>query len=890
MTDQDKTAPPEVKAGNKADTTADGKTEKPSNPLESKLKAELGQQLKTPDADNNADNGVREQQERLRSSFSFGTTADGKTDAFVFKPARPAAKADARNESSSESTPEDDGAKNIGATSDVTSGDTAAEAPEATVSDAALPDASSSAEQSDREPSDEDKPENSTEDAEKEATMAEPEVDENLSASTQARSEVLHEFGGPSAIAALEKLLDALEWTGSARHLKEVLPHFDIADDVDSVRAVLARLNYASFDRITRLKDIAPGELPCILVDDDGECHVLLSYTDDGKFIKKFDGITRQTETVPANRTKVRIYMVTAVNSQAVQRKVLKFGWVATVAGAFRGLFIRLLAINFLINLSALAVPIFIMAVYGTAIASKSFDTLIALASGILIVLAADWMLRRMRSRALAYIGARFDSLLAINVFQQLLYMPLTMTQSAPLGTQITRIKQFDGIRNLFTGAFGTAVLDLPFMLIFLTVIGFIGGWLVMVPLALMAAYLVLAILTLPAARRYALDSAGVRAERQNMLVETFSKHRAIRDNGIEDIWLERFGKLNAEHTAISFRVQQLNLRVQTISQTLMMLSGVGTLTIGTLLVLNQVLSIGGLIGSMALVWRVLAPIQTAFLSLYRIGQVVESVKQINRMMTIKTERQPGVVPTIFRRFIGQLTVAGVSFRYPLQTEPALKGIAAKIEAGEIVAITGASGSGKTTMLRTLAGLYSPQAGAIQIDGLDLRQLDMGEYRAEIGYVPDVAEFFYGTVAQNLRFSNPTARREDLERALVEAGISLPCTHMPDGLETRLNAKRLASLSDSYKQQLLLARAYVKNASVMMMDEPANFLDNRSDQLFMDKLSSLKGKSTVLFTTQRPSHMKLADRVLVLHEGMLVMNEVPDKVIPALYGGDKKSA
>lgn len=726
--------------------------------------------------------------------------------------------------------------------------------------------------------------------AQPDAHSVEETDDASSSSSGHSVSSLLQDFDGPSAIAALDHLLSALEWTGSDRHLKEVLPHFDIADDVDSVRAVLARLNYATYDRVTRLKDIAVGEFPCLMVDHDGECHVLLSYTEDRRSLRCFNGLTRKIEQVPADRTKAHIYMVTPVNSQAVQRKVQKFGWVATAAGAFRGLFLRLLAINFLINLSALAVPIFIMAVYGTAIASKSPDTLVALTSGILIVLAADWMLRRMRARALAYIGARFDSLLAINVFQQLLYMPLTMTQSAPLGTQITRIKQFDGIRHLFTGAFGTAILDLPFMAIFLLVIGIIGGWLVMVPLALMAAYGLLAILTLPAARRYALESSGIRAERQNILVETFAKHRAIRDNGIEDIWLERFNRVNADHTAISFRVQQLNLRVQTISQTLMMLSGVGTLAIGTILVLNQLLSIGGLIGSMALVWRVLAPIQTAFLSLYRIGQVIESVKQINRMMTIKTERQPGVVPTIFRRFTGRLTLNGVSFRYPTQTEPALKGVSAKIAAGDVIAITGASGSGKTTLLRTLAGLYAPQAGSIQIDGLDLRQLDMGEYRAEIGYVPDVAEFFYGTVAQNLEFSNPTAKRQDLERALGDAGIDLPCVHMPDGLETRLNTKQLSSLSDSYKQQLLLARAYVKDASIVMMDEPANFLDNRSDQLFMDKLSSLKGKATVLFTTQRPSHMKLADRVLVMHEGMLVMNDTPDKIVPALYGGAKKSA
>ncbi|MCC2113303.1 MAG: ATP-binding cassette domain-containing protein, partial [Hyphomicrobiales bacterium] len=522
------------------------------------------------------------------------------------------------------------------------------------------------------------------------------------------------------------------------------------------------------------------------------------------------------------------------------------------------------------------------MTVYNKVIATDSLDTLAFLFVGIVAVVAFEYVLRRRRARIIAYTGARFNAVLVNQALAKVLSLPVSMSESVSVGSQISRFRQFEGMRDFFSGHVVGAVMDLPFTLLFLGAIFFIGGPTIWVPVALVAVLVVLAVMTLPTTKRHVSETGDARSKNQSLLIELFRKIGTIRSIGAEDAWIERYSAVSRESNARKFRAQFFNTSLHTISQTLVTLAGAATLGIGALAVIHQELSVGGLIAVMMFVWRVLSPIQVTFLSLNRIGQVVTNFKQINQLMRLPGEQKASRARSIHRRFEGHLRLDGVAFRYQPTSEPILRGVTLDIPPGQSIAITGPSGAGKSTLLKLLLRLYAPQAGNIHVDELNLRQVNIQELRHSIGYQPQELTFFYGTVAQNLRLANPVASEADILGALAEANVTLDKHHFPDGLETRLKSFNRDTLPANLKQQLALARAYVKVPPIYMFDEPGAYIDADADDAFVAKLTSLRGKATVIVVTNRPSHMRVCDRVIYLANGTIVADGTPDEIVPAI--------
>ena len=678
----------------------------------------------------------------------------------------------------------------------------------------------------------------------------------------------------------LHRLLDALGWRGENRHLLEALPHLEQIDDLETLRSVLARLNFETRAVAARLSSVSEAMIPCLFMTADGDLLLVLDRQDDECLV--FDGRSGRERWQAADSTAGTGFLVTEIDLEVEQRRLLRYGWMTSVLRKFKSLLWQLFGITFLINMFALAVPIYIMNVYDKVIGTRSEEVLVYFFLGISIIVVSDVVLRGIRARAVAYLGARCEALLGAAAFQQLLHMPINMTERAPIGAQITRIKQFEGIRDVFTGTVANTLLDLPFMLVSLGVIILVGGQIAWVPVGLLVLYLIMAVVTVPLTKHHVTTTGETRSRLQSFLIEMVSQHRAISGNNAEEVWQHRFRQLQGESVIRHFRSQQFNITVQTLSQTMVMAAGVATLWFGTLMVMAGDMSLGALIAVMALVWRVLAPFNSAFLSLNRLSQVVQTFRQVNSLMRLPIERVPGKMPSFFRAFSGAVTVSRIGFRYTPRSEPALVGATAEIPPGQFVVLTGPSGAGKSTLLRIIAGLYPPQAGAVQIDGLDVRQLDVGELRHAISYVPQTVTFFHGTVDQNIRLAHPTASDEDIERACLEARVQDYSSALPEGRATRLTAELQKRMPTALKRRLMLARAFVKDAPVFLLDEPANGLDRSGEQGLLDKLETLRGKATVIMVTHRPSHMRMADRVIYMERGQILHDATPEQVLPLI--------
>ncbi len=689
---------------------------------------------------------------------------------------------------------------------------------------------------------------------------------------------IVDENPGPSA--CLRPLLTAIGWRGEARHLFEALPHFDEIETVDDLRAVLARLNYHTRPEKLSLSNLNEDLLPCLFTKSDGDVLVILERTDEGMHV--FDAQALEYQIIDPDNRSGQAFLLAEIDVQGEQKQVLERGWMAVMVHRFRRLFVTLLAMTFVINLFALAIPLFIMNVYDKVIGTRSSEVLGYFLAGILIVIAADLGLRAIRGRALAYLGSRCSALLSAAAFQQILHLPIAMTERAPVGSQLSRIKQFEGVREIFSGTIASAILDLPFMLVFLGAIIIIGGAVAWVPVALIVMFAIMAAITIPLTRQRITESGEASASMQNFLIEAATKHRTIRESDAVETWLNRYRELSSSLIVLHTRAQQLSHVVQTLAQSMVMIAGVATLAIGTLMVMAEQMTMGALIAVMALVWRILSPVQALFLSLNRFSQVTRSFRQVNQLMRLQVERQPGQLPSFYRKFKGAVALMRISFRYSPKSEPALMGVSLEIPAGQVVAITGPSGAGKSSLLKIIAGLYTPQAGAVHIDGLDLRQLDVGELRNAVAFVPQLATFFYGTVDQNVRLAHPSASDRDIAIAGGAAGMKQFAQTLPEGRNTRLDSSFQRRMPDGLKQRLMLTRAYVKNAAIYLLDEPANNLDSAGDQALMKKIERLRGKATVVMITHRPSHMRIADRVVYMDRGTIVHDGKPEQILPLI--------
>ena len=688
----------------------------------------------------------------------------------------------------------------------------------------------------------------------------------------------------------LRPLLSALNWAGEERHLLEALPHFDSIRDPEALRAVLQRLGYKTFERSVSLKTLRPDQLPCLAFGKSGNVLVVIERQEDGTLLV-FDGAADEFKNLKNGKRHVVCFVERSV-AERDPIALKQANWFLTSLIKLRKPVFAVALISLVANLLALVTPIYVMSVYNSVIGSKSGATLAYFFLGIVLILGAELAFRRQRSRLVAYIGTRFDSELITNAFRQIITMPISMTETASIGAQISRFRQFEGFRDFFNGHIVNALLDMPFTIVFLGAILFIGGYLVFVPLALMAVFFVVAISVLPAVRQQVADAGRMRTKLQNLQIEVLQKRRSIREVGGEEIWRRRFEHLSRQSAEKKFRSQFTAMSLHTISQAIVTVAGVATLGFGALLAINGDMSIGALIASMIFIWRILSPIQVAFLSINKITQFAESIKQINQLMRFRTERMPGQVPSVLRTFSGNIALNGIGFRYLPTAEPVLKGVSLTVEAGEAIAIAGPSGSGKSTLLKLLLNLYQPQAGVISIDGLNVRQIDVGELRNAIGYVPQQNFFFYGSVAQNIRLAEPTATDAEIEDALLQVGIGPDHPLLERGLQSHLRLANRDALSEGFKQRLSIARALVKPAAIYLFDEPGTYLDRAGDETFIEKMRALKGRATVLIVTNRPSHMRVCDRVIYLRDGMIAANGTPDEIIPAItgQGGPQKGA
>ncbi|MGF7177578.1 peptidase domain-containing ABC transporter [Azospirillum doebereinerae] len=667
--------------------------------------------------------------------------------------------------------------------------------------------------------------------------------------------------------ACMIPLLDALGWRGGPLALAEALPHFSEVQTVEELCDVFQRLNFEGRSLRVDLATVEASHLPCLFRGRDGAVHTLLSVGADG--VAAFSGRARAEVTLTAG--KGTAYVFVPVDSSAVAQN-----WVATVLQGFVPLLWAVLGLSAVINLLSIAAPLFTMAIYDKVITTGSIETLVTIAVGAVLVVGGDFALRQIRGRALAHAGSRIARSISNATIDRILMLPVGMSERANIGTQIARVKDLESIRDFISQGQVAALFDVPFALFYMAVMAILGGPLALVPLGAVLLTAAIGAAIHPLVRARTAATARADTERQEFFVEMVAKMPALRAVGGLAHWRDRYDQLSARTARSGHAAANLSATHVALAGLVVPAAGLATVGIGAVQVFSGAMTPGALMASMMLLWRVMVPLQTAVTMLPRIEQLRANARQINNLMSIRPEREPRCATLPPRKLKGEVSFSRVSLRYRNDADPALVGVSFTVKPGQIVAIVGPDGAGKSSMLKVMLGLYPPQAGNVRIDGVDIRQMDPIDMRKSIGYVPQASTLFYGTVAQNLRFADETADEAEMRWALSLAGALDEVEALSKGLHTRIGDNQSMRLSPSLTQKICLARAYIRRPRILLLDEPASRLDFEGDKALHAALTALRGHSTIFLVTHRPSHLTLADSVMTMDAGMIA----PAKTAP----------
>lgn len=684
-------------------------------------------------------------------------------------------------------------------------------------------------------------------------------------------------------------LLDALGWRGSDIHLAEAMPHLSETIDLSDLLNVMANLKFGSRSMSVRLSSLDQRTLPCLFIDDQGEAMVLTK--SDGKNILAYLLKSLSYEGIIPDSRRGTAFFFDQVDSRGHSLHRKQGDWFRKVMGRFSKTIQHGLLLSFLLSVLTLIMPLFIMTIYDQMPFFENNITLAYVVIGVMVFILSDFGLRIIRSGMMSFIGARLGNIVGNEVFRRILYLPPSYTESASIGSQASRIKDFDSVRDFFSGQAFTSLLEMPFIILLLFVMWILGGVVVFVPLTAIVVFVVLAAIYMPLVKRANEGAAKSSAVRQELVMEILTKIRAIKLTSTPGNWERRYRQLSSECAAESYRASQLASQINIFTNSLIMAAGVSTMAVSVNGVLAGQMTMGALVASMILVWRILAPLRSAFVVMLQVERINKSVKQVDRLMNLDIEQRSESLQMLNRKMRGDVKFSQVSIRYSSDAHPALLGVNFNVEHGEFLAITGHDGAGKSTILKLIMGLYRPQAGRMSLNSTSLRQMDPLLLRRAVGYTPQDPQFFYGTIAQNLRLTNPTATDKKLRQACANAGVLDAVDALPDGFNTRIGDYRMKQMHRGFLKKLNLSRSLLRSAPILLLDEVLERPSKDERDFFINMLKSFKGKSSVIAVTNQCSYLQAADKILWLEKGRVklfgptdeVMHKLPDEYKSCLF-------
>ncbi len=543
---------------------------------------------------------------------------------------------------------------------------------------------------------------------------------------------------------------------------------------------------------------------------------------------------------------------------------------------------------SLLINIFAVAAPLFTRLVYDKVVPNLAFETLWVLAAGIFIVFGFDLVLKLMRSYFIDVAGKKSDILISSKLFSKV--MGIRMESRPPsVGAFARHLQEFESIREFFTSATIASLIDLPFALLFLVLIWLMAGNLVIIPIIGVLILIIYSMLIQGPLRKTIEEGSRLASQKYANLIESLAGLETVKIFGAQSQYQYRWEEAVAHMANWNIKSKRITDGIQNTAGFVQQSSNIGMIILGVYLIAEGELTMGGLIAATMLSSRAIGPLVQLSLLSTRYNQAKSSMTIIEQVMAMPDEQEEGK-RYIHRPIIhGKIELDRVTFHYPDSPMASIRDLSLTIEPGEKVAIIGRIGSGKTTLERLIMGLYQPTEGHVRIDETDIAQLHHVDVRRNIGCVPQDCALFYGSIRDNITLGRPLVDDRDVMDATNRAGVTVFTQQDPAGLERQVGEGGLL-LSGGQRQAVAIARAFLARPPILIMDEPTSSMDNRSELHIKTQLKQLKESETLILITHKTSMLDVVDRVIVMEKGAIIADGPKVQVLSDLRQGKVRAA
>tara|TARA_B100001142_G_C14340349_1_gene657619 strand:- start:494 stop:2197 length:1704 start_codon:yes stop_codon:yes gene_type:complete len=557
--------------------------------------------------------------------------------------------------------------------------------------------------------------------------------------------------------------------------------------------------------------------------------------------------------------------------------------WQAVLAN--KKVYYQILLASLFINFFALASAFYIMTVYDKVVPNTAISSLIALTIGMVIVHIFDFILKMLRSYFIDIAGEKLDDVVA-----EKLYSKISKHDSKVLGSSsaatVSAVREFDTFRDFFTSSSMVLFIDVPFMLLFIAILWWIGGWVALVPTLIAPLVVLVAYLIQPNLRGLADKELTSKQGKLSVLLELLNGHETIRTvsggSFLKDKWLEsvsdqnKIGVISKVFANFALTFAQTGIAA---SQTLIIFFGV-------FLIAATDLTMGALVACVILSGRTLNPVVQLGSILTKLNSALSAFKKIDALMLTEAKDEKFKDDNVVAIAKGSISIK--DFTYEIDGKKLLNNVNVKINDGERVGIIGPVGGGKSTLLKSLVGYYSVDLGSISIDSFDINNIDTKTLRKSIAYVPQTIQLFSGRIQDNITAGLDDCSDEDIINAAKMANAHEFISVLPGGYDSELKEGG-NNLSGGQKQKLALARAFIRKPKIAVFDEPTNSLDGETEILMKDYIDKNYIGKTLILATHKISLLSIVDRIIVISGGKIVADGPKDTVLQNMQSPQNKS-
>lgn len=614
----------------------------------------------------------------------------------------------------------------------------------------------------------------------------------------------------------------------------------------------------------------------------DGTNYHAVEFSEEGRTVREIsaDKWSSFASGVGSNRAFTLLPLAAVRERLAAEHVVTKpRNWLWDVFREHRRVFLDLSLAAVVSNLLGIATSLFAMQVWDRVVPAHSTNTLWVLVIGVTVAMVFDFILRKARVTITDQVGREADLAVSSRFFAHMLAIRNDARPRAP-GTLIAQLRDLEQVRDLLTSTTLGALLDLPFLVVFLIIIWLLGGPLVIVPL------LAIPIVALPGllyqrklaelSRKTAMESSL----RNTILMESVLRAEDIKNLQAETQFRHRWNQVNDVTSRVNVEQRGIVHGLQIWSASIQQLAYIGVVTMGVYLLFNQQISFGAILACSILTSRAIAPISQIALLLGRLQSAKVSKEGLDKLLQLPTDQLgDGQLRNV--KIKGQYRVEGVRFTYDPELPVALTVERLNIAPGERVGVIGKIGAGKSTLLRLLAGSSDPQVGKVMLDDANIQAYAPFDLRQAIGPVLQDSALFFGTLKENIKIGVPQATDEDIHKALTMLGSDKILLSQPAGLNLIVREGG-QGLSSGQRQAVLMARALLRDPKILILDEPTAAFDDVTEREFLQRLDAWLGDRTLIVSTHRAAVTSLVNRLIVIDQGRILMDGPKDKVIAAL--------